>query len=171
MRGWTLWVLSFGKPGYPKTLSQTNLIIFSTFTTRQTHTQHQLETARKITSVSLTNIVGLLDKYLRKRLPTFALSKYCSDTKPTSLFIHRCPDLKYPFVRLTPNVFFLESQHEKRNAGEKRHLGRRSFLIQTWGKFVNVKDFLDNVEVNYAAKVFLIGQTYSHKQRLGLAPV
>ena len=88
------WALSFGKHGYPKTLSQTNLIIFSTFTTRQTHTQHQLETARKITSVSLTNIVGLLDKYLRKRLPTFALSKYCSDTKPTSLFIHRCPGLK-----------------------------------------------------------------------------
>ena len=115
MRERKLWVLSFGKHGYPKTLSQTNLIIFSTFTTRQTHTQHQLETARKITSVSLTNIVGLLDKYLRKRLPTFALSKYCSDTKPTSLFIHRSPDLKYPFVRLTPNVFSLEPQHEKNN--------------------------------------------------------
>ena len=65
MRERKLWVLSFGKHGYPKTLSQTNLIIFSTFTTRQTHTQHQLETARKITSVSLTNIVGLLDKYRR----------------------------------------------------------------------------------------------------------
>ena len=100
MRERKLWVLSFGKHGYPKTLSQTNLIIFSTFTTRQTHTQHQLETARKITSVSLTNIVGLLDKYLRKRLPTFALSKYCNDTEPTYLFIHRCPGLKYPFVRL-----------------------------------------------------------------------
>ena len=118
MRGRKLWVLSFGKRGYPKTLSQTNLII------RQTHTQHQLETARKITSVSLTNIVGLLDKYLRKRLPTFALSKYCSDTEPTFLFIYRCPGLKYPFVRL------FRTATRKKKCWKKKHLGLRSFVIQ-----------------------------------------
>ena len=51
------WALSFGKHGYPKTLSQTNLIIFSTFTTRQTHTTPVGDSSE--------NNVGLLDKYRR----------------------------------------------------------------------------------------------------------
>ena len=69
-------------------LEQTQLLL--AVSTLRTHTAWWRLLGKYIWPTS-----GSLGKYLGNRLPTFALSKYCCDTEPTSLFIQRSFDISF----------------------------------------------------------------------------